>query len=58
MPIGLKGRPWIWAIRERKGSSPAHGYEPIREAAMAALAKNWGRVSPVVRPWQARCKSC
>jgi hypothetical protein len=22
MPIGLKGRPWMWAIRERKGSTP------------------------------------
>ena len=43
MPIGLKGRPWMWAIRERKGSSPAHGYEPTREAAMAALVKSWWR---------------
>jgi hypothetical protein len=43
MPIGLKGRPWMWAIRERKGSSPAHGYEPTREAAMAAFAKRWRR---------------
>jgi len=31
MPIGLKGRPWMWAIRESKGSSPAHGYEATRE---------------------------
>jgi hypothetical protein len=38
MPIGLKGRPWMWAIRERKGRTPAHGYEPTREAAMAAFA--------------------
>jgi len=43
MPIGLKGRPWMWAIRERKGSSPAHGYEPTRDAAMAAFAKSWRR---------------
>jgi hypothetical protein len=43
MPIGLKGRPWMWAIRERKGSSPAHGYEPTREDAMAAVAKSWRR---------------
>jgi hypothetical protein len=41
MPIGLKGRPWMWAIRERKGRTPAHGYEPTREAAMAAFAKSW-----------------
>jgi hypothetical protein len=43
MPIGLKGRPWMWTIRERKGSTPVHGYEPTREAAMAALAKSWRR---------------
>jgi hypothetical protein len=43
MPIGLKGRPWMWAIRERKGSTPAHGYEPTREAAMQAFAKSWRR---------------
>ena len=43
MPIGLKGRPWMWAIRERKGRTATHGYEATREAAMAAFAKNWRR---------------
>jgi hypothetical protein len=32
MPIGLKGRPWMWAIRDRKGRTLAHGYEPTRDA--------------------------
>jgi hypothetical protein len=43
MPIGLKGRPWMWVIRDRKGRTLAHGYEPTREAAMAAFAKSWHR---------------
>jgi len=43
MPIGLKGRPWMWVIRDRKGRTPTHGYEPTREAAMAAFAKSWRR---------------
>jgi hypothetical protein len=25
----------------RQGCSPTHGYEPTREAAMAAFAKSW-----------------
>jgi hypothetical protein len=25
MPIGLKGRPWMWVIRDRKGRTSAHG---------------------------------
>jgi len=45
MPIGLKGRPWMWVIRERKGRTPTHGYEATREAAMAAFAKRWRRES-------------
>jgi hypothetical protein len=40
MPVGLKGRPWMWAIQERKGRKSTHGYEPTREAAMAAFAKS------------------
>jgi len=43
MPIGLKGRPWMWVIRDRKGRTPTHGYEATREAAMAAFAKSWRR---------------
>ena len=30
MPIGLKGRPWMWVIRDRKGRTPTHGHEPTR----------------------------
>jgi hypothetical protein len=43
MPIGLKGRPWMWVIRDLKGRTPTHGYEATREAAMAAFAKSWPR---------------
>ena len=43
MPIGLKGRPWMWTIRDSKGGRPAHGYETTREAATAAFAKSWRR---------------
>ena len=44
MPIGLKGRPWMWTIPDSKGAhTPTHGYEPTREAAMAAFAKSWRR---------------
>jgi hypothetical protein len=45
MPIGLKGRPWMWVIRDRKGRTPTHGYEATREAAMAAFAKTRRRES-------------
>src|SRR5262245_56632181 len=47
MPIGLKGRPWMWVIRDRKGRTPTHGYEATREAAMAAFAKSWRRTLPL-----------
>jgi len=37
-------RTWMWAIGH-KGHirRAAHGYEPTREAAMAAFAKTWRR---------------
>jgi hypothetical protein len=37
-------RPWMWASGH-KGHirRAAHGYEPTREAAMAAFAKSWRR---------------
>jgi hypothetical protein len=42
--VGPQGRPWMWASGHngdiRRG---AHGYEPTREAAMAAFAKSWRR---------------
>jgi hypothetical protein len=42
--VAPEGRPWMWA----SGHSghirrAAHGYEPTREAAMAAFAKSWRR---------------
>jgi hypothetical protein len=43
MPIGLKGRPWMWVIRDCKGHTPTHGYEATCEAAMAAFEKSWHR---------------
>jgi hypothetical protein len=38
-----KHRPWMWTSNEHKGRPPAFGYEPTREAAMAAFAKSWRR---------------
>ena len=35
------GQPWLWTPAE--DHTPAHGYEPTREAAMAAFAKSWRR---------------
>ena len=41
--VAPEGRPWMWASGH--GGHPieraAHGYEPTREAAMAAFAKSW-----------------
>jgi hypothetical protein len=44
VPIAPQDRPWMW----RSGHNgqirrAAHGYEPTREAAMAAFVKSWGR---------------
>ena len=38
-------RPWMWASGHSADSvhRAAHGYEPTREAAMAAFAKSWRR---------------
>ena len=37
--------PWLWmlAFGQHEDRWPTHGYEPTREAAMAAFAKNWRR---------------
>jgi hypothetical protein len=37
------GSPWMWtlAFGHHEDRTPTHGYEPTREAAMAALAKSW-----------------
>jgi hypothetical protein len=36
------GTPWMWtlAIGHHEDRTPTHGYEPTREAAMAAFAKS------------------
>jgi hypothetical protein len=41
-PVGLQ---WMWtlAIGHHEDRTPTHGYEPTREAAMAAFAKSWRR---------------
>ena len=39
------GLPWMWtlAFGHHEDRTPTHGYEPTREAAMAAFAKSWRR---------------
>jgi hypothetical protein len=39
------GTPWMWTLiyGHHEDRSPTHGYEPTREAAMAAFAKSWRR---------------
>jgi hypothetical protein len=40
--VGPQGRPWMWASGHNGDiKRAAHGYEPTREAAMAAFAKSW-----------------
>jgi hypothetical protein len=40
-----EGSPWMrtLAFRQHEDRTPTHGYEPTREAAMAAFAKSWRR---------------
>ena len=42
------GTPWMWtlAFGHHEDRWPTHGYEPTREAAMAAFAKTWRRQWP------------
>jgi hypothetical protein len=44
-PAALPGRQWMWASGHggHHIERAAHGYEPTREAAMAAFAKRWRR---------------
>ena len=37
------GGPWLWtpAYGHHEDRTPVYGYEPTREAAMAAFAKSW-----------------
>jgi hypothetical protein len=39
------GTPWLWtlAFGHHEDRTPIYGYEPTREAAMAAFAKSWRR---------------
>jgi hypothetical protein len=42
--VGPQDRPWMWAGGHNGDiRRAAHGYEPTREAAMAAFAKSWRR---------------
>ena len=38
-------QPWLWTLAYgfHEDRRPTHGYEPTREAAMAAFAKSWRR---------------
>jgi hypothetical protein len=43
-PVAPEGRQWMWASGHNgEIRRAAHGYEPTREAAMAAFAKSWRR---------------
>jgi hypothetical protein len=39
------GTPWMWTLSygDDRDHGPTHGYEPTRDAAMAAFAKSWRR---------------
>ena len=39
------GMSWMWtlAFEHHEDRTPTHGYEPTREATMAAFAKSWRR---------------
>jgi hypothetical protein len=40
-PVGTQ---WLWTLfAKHEDRTPTHGYEPTREAAMAAFAKSWRR---------------
>jgi hypothetical protein len=44
VPAGPQDRPWMWASGHNGDiRRAAHGYEPTREAAMAAFANSWKR---------------
>ena len=38
-------QPWLWTLAfcQHEDCTPTYGYEPTREAAMAALGKSWRR---------------
>jgi hypothetical protein len=39
--VGPQGRPWMWTSNHNGNIRASRGYEPTREAAMAAFAKSW-----------------
>ena len=44
VPVPPQNRPWMWASGHNGHiRRAAHGYEPTREAAMAAFGKSWRR---------------
>src|SRR5262245_33909057 len=45
MKLLRDGTPWLWTLDfgHHEDRTPTHGYEPTREAAMAAFAKSWRR---------------
>src|SRR5262249_57637340 len=45
-------QPWMWTLAYgyHEDRTPTHGYEPTREAAMAAFAKSWRRGESASRP--------
>ena len=44
VPIAPQDQPWMWASGHNgEIRRAARGYEPTREAAMAAFAKSWRR---------------
>jgi hypothetical protein len=44
-PAAPESRQWMWTLAYgyHDDRTPTHGYEPTREAAMAAFAKSWRR---------------
>jgi hypothetical protein len=44
-PAAPEARPWRWSLAYgyHRDRTPTFGYEPTREAAMAAFAKSWRR---------------
>ena len=45
VPVAPLDRPWMWASGHSAATvtRAAHGYEAMREAAIAAFAKSWRR---------------
>jgi hypothetical protein len=45
VPAAPAETPWMWTLAygQHRDRSPTHGFEPTREAAMAAFAKSWRR---------------